>query len=985
MKKIIQKHVKTSWLLLALLMGICGSLTAQVQMNQSWNWTYPGPRFCNKEAGRIMSYYFWNNTQDTVEIIQIGVNITDTAHSIDSAIFISANSGQIIASKKTAGTKDSFAMNLQILPWQSTYVDLIVLTKQLPVNVGYLFKTTDFDWRPINTASVNKTSFNSAISVVIEDCSPKFTLETYSPYNTQTACKNDERYAQINLQSTISGIKTIEWYLNDSLVKTVTGSKYSSSPFGSMIPLSFPTTKIKALLTDMDGRIAQDSFIFDVKQNPLIKITLSKKTICSGEIAALIIDSTGLSLWEFGTFGNQDSVSEFAISSGGIYSLSVTGKNGCKTDTFVNIVEYPSPIKPVITFNEWIARATLQSDSFVWYWDSIPSPSMLPNSNSIFINGQKSGYYQVKSINQYGCASVSDIEYYEGWVAPDSIPKVKLLLSSPKPGLSVCRNDSVLASRNIQKALAPLVYEKWYLNGALIPFSPGQLFDDMWFKIPLKTSKVKLLVEIKDTLGFVGRDSIELEVFSISRTNLHLSNASFCEGTQAIAVATKGGGLKSWTWDNWNHNDSIVMTSSGVHTYSVVDTNGCRSDTVFSVSMMQKPQRPNILIQDTMLWCDRQANMYEWYSGVDQQLFAGGQYTYVKKSGVYGLRTVDNNGCKSDMSYVIFNYIEPLISNPTVKLVISGDNKAVYCIDAVDVIQTSLLLDQISKQDILSVSWFINGQFANYCSAGLCDLSKVPLKLVNGKNDIFVQVVLKSGQIKTDAVTINALKMPKPKLSINTSNFCKNSSVEFSLLDSSNAYWPVVNLSSSKINFKLTEEIKVYAIVTNSGCTAHSDTAVINPTEIPTPTLANMNCELFATVGPDQDGLFEWWSDSLLTSGTEKTYTVKQTGFYQTRYIDNASGCISDFSEPKFVEACKKTTNTKTKELTEIRVYPNPFTENLNVEIPIDCSIIIVDMVGKKVFESSEKNLHLQLPAGCYILQILRNSQIIGQEKIVRQ
>ncbi|MCX6756450.1 MAG: FG-GAP-like repeat-containing protein [Candidatus Nomurabacteria bacterium] len=71
-----------------------------------------------------------------------------------------------------------------------------------------------------------------------------------------------------------------------------------------------------------------------------------------------------------------------------------------------------------------------------------------------------------------------------------------------------------------------------------------------------------------------------------------------------------------------------------------------------------------------------------------------------------------------------------------------------------------------------------------------------------------------------------------------------------------------------------------------------------------------------------------------------------------------------------------------------IKIYPNPFTDKINIESVIGSSFVFIDINGKIIYEGYTKSQHeeinIDMPPGIYVLQIT-NGEKISHQKIVRE
>lgn len=73
-----------------------------------------------------------------------------------------------------------------------------------------------------------------------------------------------------------------------------------------------------------------------------------------------------------------------------------------------------------------------------------------------------------------------------------------------------------------------------------------------------------------------------------------------------------------------------------------------------------------------------------------------------------------------------------------------------------------------------------------------------------------------------------------------------------------------------------------------------------------------------------------------------------------------------------------------------VKVYPNPFKDQINVDSKEGSKIVLNDILGNKVLEVSIENSNGTIntdfiPSGIYFLQILKDNQLIGYQKVVKE
>jgi len=94
-------------------------------------------------------------------------------------------------------------------------------------------------------------------------------------------------------------------------------------------------------------------------------------------------------------------------------------------------------------------------------------------------------------------------------------------------------------------------------------------------------------------------------------------------------------------------------------------------------------------------------------------------------------------------------------------------------------------------------------------------------------------------------------------------------------------------------------------------------------------------------------------------------------------------GCLGVFAPAKTPAAIHHPI-----EITESKVYPNPFSEEIHIKTTTGSSILITNIIGKVIFENastvnlvSKVNLS-HLPNGVYLIRINANGETITQRII---
>jgi hypothetical protein len=157
-----------------------------------------------------------------------------------------------------------------------------------------------------------------------------------------------------------------------------------------------------------------------------------------------------------------------------------------------------------------------------------------------------------------------------------------------------------------------------------------------------------------------------------------MSDTLFCDGKFVKLEASKGAG--AFLWSSGSKTSSITITKSGTFNVTTIDSNKCESkpsEKVY-VTVWPNPVSPRIKALSDTVFCDggvvqllalNGAGKYQWNSGQSSDTIA------VSKSGVFNLRTIDQNQCISPYSQPVFVKVNPNPSKP----VIQALSETVFC------------------------------------------------------------------------------------------------------------------------------------------------------------------------------------------------------------------------------------------------------------------------------------------------------------------
>ena len=175
-------------------------------------------------------------------------------------------------------------------------------------------------------------------------------------------------------------------------------------------------------------------------------------------------------------------------------------------------------------------------------------------------------------------------------------------------------------------------------------------------------------------------DSIRITSFPLPSAPVitAMSDTLFCDGKFVQLEASQGAG--DYLWSSGSKTASVTITKSGTFHVTTIDSNRCESkpsENIY-VTVWPNPISPNIKALSDTVFCDggvvqllalNGAGKYEWNSGQASDTIS------VSKSGLFNLRTIDQNQCLSPYSLPVYVKVNPNPSKP----VIQALSETVFC------------------------------------------------------------------------------------------------------------------------------------------------------------------------------------------------------------------------------------------------------------------------------------------------------------------
>ena len=151
----------------------------------------------------------------------------------------------------------------------------------------------------------------------------------------------------------------------------------------------------------------------------------------------------------------------------------------------------------------------------------------------------------------------------------------------------------------------------------------------------------------------------------------------------------------------------------------------------------------------------------------------------------------------------------------------------------------------------------------------------------------------------------------------------------------------------------------------------------------------------FSVIEPKEGIEYEWdFGNGVKLKGAEINYDFEKDGIYEVKLTAISGNDFAEFSQQ--VVVLKSITGSNIINSSEIRIFPNPFKNVLNISLgnPVEreLNIEILSLTGQKVLsellpfmEFNKREIDVQsLKQGIYFLRITNGSMLIAERKIIK-
>jgi len=181
--------------------------------------------------------------------------------------------------------------------------------------------------------------------------------------------------------------------------------------------------------------------------------------------------------------------------------------------------------------------------------------------------------------------------------------------------------------------------------------------------------------------------------------------------------------------------------------------------------------------------------------------------------------------------------------------------------------------------------------------------------------------------------------------------------------------------------FVATQTGNYSVLVTNAaGCSATSAQVLVVVNPLPQPVITQTG----SLLSTGSFASYQWYFNSQPINGaTSQSYNVTQNGAYFVRVTD-ANGCTNYSSVTFFNNVGVPTVSVVAS---DIKIYPNPAHQTVNIDAPVKVDVMIRDLQGRVILTQKDaKRIDLgDIASGVYMIMVLdEDGQLLKMEKLFK-
>ncbi|MBI5217550.1 MAG: immunoglobulin domain-containing protein [Bacteroidia bacterium] len=385
------------------------------------------------------------------------------------------------------------------------------------------------------------------------------------------------------------------------------GAAYLWNDLSANEELDVTASGIYSVNVTKDGCSASDQINVIIKPAPYVELG-NDVFVCNGSSVTL---DAGYTTGNSYNWSNGQHYQVIHPITGGLYSVTVTGENGCNSTDQVNVTFNQNPVvalgNDISVCEGTLVTLDAGNTGSAYVWNT--------QETTQTISPVVSGIYSV-DVSQNGCTGQSSIT----------------VTFKPNPVIDLGMDISVCSG-------AQVTLDAGYINGNAYLWS-----NNSHNEIIHPTESGAYSVTVTNN-GCSGTDAVNVAINPLPVVNLG-SNQFVCEGTNVILDAGNTGA--TYLWNDGSTNQQLTATATAAYSVAVTDINGCTSYDEVIITFKPLPVvdlgQDVVTCEGTNIALDAgyiSGNTYTWSTGSHYQTIT------VTESGTYTV-TVSNNGCENN-------------------------------------------------------------------------------------------------------------------------------------------------------------------------------------------------------------------------------------------------------------------------------------------------------------------------------------------------
>ncbi len=362
------------------------------------------------------------------------------------------------------------------------------------------------------------------------------------------------------------------------------------------------------------------------------EITVNDAAFCEGGSAQLCAELTGgVPPFTFAwSTGSTDSC--ITVSTGGVYTVTVTGSNGCSGQGSGTVTVYPLPACS-ITGNDAVCQGAstqwcgpdVAGYTYVWNGPGVT------NATTRCIDVSQAGTYTLQITDSNGCQSQCQ----------------KTLTVWPLPNCSITGNDGVCQGFSTQWCGPDVAGYTYVWNGPGVTNVTTRCID--------VSQAGTYTLQITDANGCQNQCQKTLTVWTLPECSI-TGNDAVCQGASTQWCGPDVAGY-SYSWSGPGDFSAttrcVDVSVAGMYTLQITDSNGCQSQCQKELTVWPLPEcsitggTDAVCSGYTTEWCGPDVAGYTYSWSGPSSFSATTRCVTIGVAGVYTLQITDANGCQS--------------------------------------------------------------------------------------------------------------------------------------------------------------------------------------------------------------------------------------------------------------------------------------------------------------------------------------------------